>query len=105
MIDKKLIPYIEKALGIKLFDNVINNLTKDIPIYYNEYNRRRGKTTTFIIKFILENHDKTIRIDDLKRGRYTDEIWDNFYTNWYFNEFINIREKLKCNGFKVIKIE
>lgn len=105
MIDKILVPYIEKALNIKLYDNVKAYLTEDKTIHYDKNNRRCGKTTAFIIKYILENSDKTIKFSDLIRGGHTDEIWDTNYIYWYYHEFMNIRDKLEHGGFKVVKIE
>lgn len=103
MINKQLIPFIEKALDIKLYNNVIQYLTEDKPIYIQNA-RRYGKTIAYIIKFILENKDKSILITDLRRGKYSDEIWDTNYDKWYFNEFMDIWHKLKLFGFEVVKI-
>ncbi|MEX0083003.1 hypothetical protein AB2T90_11270 [Clostridium butyricum] len=85
----------------------INSNIKDIESNIKDIEDiiKNRKITDFVVKFILENSNKTIKLIDLKRGNYNDKKWDHFYTDWYFNEFINIREKLKCNGFKVIKIE
>lgn len=104
MIDNRLIPYIEKALGFELYPLTIQYLTKDFKIPYDKKVRRIGRTTAYIIKFILENYNSSIDLNDLKCGKYIDESWDNAYTNWFYNEFMDIRHKLKGKGLKVVDI-
>lgn len=103
MIDKKLIPAIENTLNIELYPNVIKYLTEDD--YNIPYDGRRiGKTTAYIIKMVLDSSIEEIKLVDLLEGKYADEIWDYHYRDWFVREFMDVREKLKDSGFKVIKI-
>jgi hypothetical protein len=99
LIDVGLIPHIEKALGMKLYDSQIKALTTDDFSGFN--GRRCGKTMTIMINWILSEGEPI----DLFR-LYTDRSpKETNYTHWFRHEFMVIREKLKIYGFKVRDIK
>jgi len=96
-ITLETIPKIEKAFGVKLYDSQIQALIND---NYNLFQGRHcGKTLAYTIKLAL-SEGEPIRID--KFGRYSDrDERETNYTYWFKGEFMEIREKLKDNGFPV----
>lgn len=101
MINIKLIPWIEKALGFKLYPIVIQYLTTEEECQWS--GRGNGKTTAYILKLVL-NKDKVINLSDLKKGKYNDVVRNLTYNSWFTNEFLYIRNLLAAEGFKVIKV-
>jgi len=102
MINEKLIPLIEKALGIKLFPIVIKSLTTQEECQWE--GRRCGFTTAYILKLVLDK-DKKISLRDLKLGKYNDGYHGHNYNVWFTYEFMHIRNLLKENGFEVVEVK
>lgn len=92
---------IEDALGIKLLPEVIEYIQNGNHSFSS--GRRTGKTTAYMIRMALRD-DCSLNIKDLIRGCHNDEWRDPYYTDWFFREFMTIREQLRVNGFKVIDI-
>lgn len=92
---------IEKALGVKLFPNVVSYLTTDKGEYFNS--RGTGKTLAYCIKLALCKN-REISLNDLKKGVYNDEYHGWQYNSFFTREFLKVRNKLKDYGFDVIKV-
>lgn len=102
-IDIKDIPRIEKALGIKLYPEVIKYLTTNEECYFND--RRTGKTYAYIIKLVLTYEGELNLYEIRHRGIKVDETHGDYYDRWFANEFKDVRDKLKYyGGFDVVKI-
>ncbi len=101
MINIKLIPWIEKALGFELYPEVIQYLTTKEECEW--IGRKSGRTTAHILKLALDK-DKVINLSDLKKGKYNDEVRNLTYNSWFTNEFLYIGNLLAAEGFEVIKV-
>ena len=101
MISNKDIVNIEKALGVKLFPNVVSYLTTDKGEYFD--GRRTGKTLAYCIKLSLCKN-REISVYDLEKGVYNDEHYGWQYNKHFTREFLKVRNKLKEYGFDVIKV-
>ena len=65
--------------------------------------RKSGYTTAYMVKLAL-NKEIEIKLTDLKRGKYSDEIHGDSYDAWFYREFIEVRELLSSVGLNVVKI-
>jgi len=99
-ITEEVIPHIEKAMGLKLYENQVNHL---LGKSWSATGRRNGKTLSHCIKLALSegeplNMKKPYEFSDYGDGsrRYA------YY--FYKNEFMRIRDKLKYYGFAVRNI-
>lgn len=101
MISENLIPHIEKALGLKLYDSQINALTKDN--YGGFGGRASGRTMTYIIKLALSEGEP---IDLWEIRNWTDRNPNETnYNHWFRKEFMKIWHQLKDYGFKVREVK
>ena len=92
---------IEKALGFNL------NAMQSKFLFTNELCNWNGKesgyTTAYMIDLAL-NKDIEIRLSELRRGKYNDELHDVNYNHWFCYEFIKVREQLSLVGLNVVKM-
>lgn len=102
MIDKRLIPLVEEALGFKLYPMVIQYLTTDNIIGIS-WGRKTGKTIAYTIALALKK-DKEVSLSNLKRGMHADIRCESDYGKWYAKEFMRIRKLLQEKGLEVIKV-
>lgn len=104
-ITVKIIPLIEKALDIKLYEPQKEYLVNDGSYWYGD--RNSGKTLAYCIKLALIN-DKPLdmrRPEDYCDPDYGPENNKRCYTNSYFKRMLlDVRQRLKDSGFKVIEI-
>ncbi len=99
-INEKVIPFIEQALEIKLWDNQINYLCKGS---FLTYERRSGKTTAYCIDLSLSQGEP---LDLGRPWEFADENHGRSYVVGYFrNEFLRIRGLLERRGFPVRAIK
>lgn len=101
MIDNNIILKIEKALGFNLYPNVIKYLNEDIEWIWE--GRKKGKTTAYILKLLLQKH-KIIYFNDIGQ-KYIDEIHNRNYPSFFKHEFIRIRKLLVLAGIHVAEIQ
>lgn len=102
-IDIKDIPRIEKALGIKLYPEVIKYLTTNEDCHFSD--RYSGKTYAYIIKLILTHEGELSFYDMRNNGIGVDEWHGSNYNSWFTNLFKDVRNKLKYyGGFDVVRI-
>lgn len=99
-IDEKLIPHIEKALGFKLYKKQIKVLINDDWSDFIPGRRQQGRTTAHMIRLALSKNK--LHID--KFNHYTDGFHGPSYIGWYRYEFMELRDRLKRNGFKVVDV-
>jgi len=99
-ITLELIPKIEKALNIKLYNTQIEDLI-NLKNYYPK-GRRSGKTTVYIIRLAL-SEGEPLQIYNFRS--WTDRLArETNYTSWFEHQFMDIRESLRDNGFAVRKL-
>ena len=95
-ITLEMIPKIEKALDIKLYDSQIEDLINNNNTYCG---RRSGKTTIYMVKLALSEGEPLI-IHDFRL--WTDRSSnETHYTDWFERQFMMIRQNLNDVGFKV----
>lgn len=101
MVTKEVIPYIEEALGFKLYEKQVRYLLGERNIIFD---RAAGYTTVHAINLILDIRKPPLNIQE----PYWFSDWGNgtkVYSEWYLNNvFIPIRNKLKANRFEVRQI-
>ena len=100
IIDNDMILKIEKALGFKLYPNVIQYLNEDIDWIWE--GRKTGRTTAYILKLVLRK-DKIISLNDIG-NTYIDAILNRNYPSFFRHEFIKIRKILMSEGIQVIGV-
>lgn len=98
-INEKMIPFIEQALDLKLWENQINYLCKGS---FLTYERRSGKTVAYCIYLALSQGEPL----NIKRPwEFADGNHGWRYAAGYFrNEFLRIRGLLERRGFPVREI-
>lgn len=99
-INEKMIPFIEQALDIKLWDNQVNYLLKGS---FLTYERRSGRTVAYCIDLALSQGEPL----DMKRPwEFADGNHGRRYASSYFRkEFLRIRASLEHRGFPVRAIK
>ena len=103
-ITTEILPLIEKALGIKLYENQRSYLTGDP---YNFAARGSGKTLAYCIKLALSKGEP---LDTRKPEEFCDEWFrtkteqKRYANNFFRNEFMRIRDQLKDYGFPVREV-
>ena len=99
-ITLETIPKIEKALGIKLYESQIQALVNNNYTLFT--GRRCGRTITYMIELALSD-GVALNIQDFRY--YSDrDIRETNYTNWFRNEFMDVRDILRDNGFDVRQV-
>lgn len=96
-----LIPHIEKALGITLYEHQTMYLVHDFGI---SGGRRNGKTVAYCIKLALSDGEP---LNMKKPHEFSDYGGDNphYHRDFFRREFMRIREFLKDYGFSVREVK
>jgi hypothetical protein len=101
-MNEMLIPHIENALGIRLYDNQKDYLLAN-GLLGNE--RNTGKTTAYCIKLALSDGEP---LNLKKPWEFSDELRlpeHKRYSRYFFrNEFMRIRAHLEAYGFPVRRV-
>lgn len=99
-ITENLIPHIEKAMGIKLYDHQVNFLL-DTGLLAN--GRATGKTVAHCIKLALSEGETL----NMRRPYEFSDYGDGsrrYAVDFYRKEFMRVRDKLKDYGFPVREV-
>jgi len=100
-ITEEVIPHIEKALGIKLYEHQVNYLLDKGPV---QSGRRTGKTLAYCVKLALSDGEPI----DLKNLEKFSDFGDGsirYARGLFKNCFMEIREKLKDYGLPVREVK
>lgn len=104
VITEEMIPEIEKAIGVKLYDQQKEYLLHNKPMYGG---RGTGKTVAFCIKLALDYERNPLDL------RFPETFCDSDYgisdkqkyaRQFFRDEFMTIRSRLRHHGFKVVNV-
>lgn len=101
-ITEKVFPHIEKALGIKLYDEQKKYLLNKH--YHMNGGRRVGRTVIYCVKLALSDGEPF----NMKKPEEFSDYGDGsvrYARDFFRSEFLMIRDKLKHYGFPVREIK